>query len=189
MRACSPGVTTTSEVTLFAEEGTIVTNARLVIGRAAIAIGYITAVVPRVDRKSRSRPIAIIAVGLLAILAAIHPELRDRYADAPGTSGVLLGAAALALGVAMLVVSRTRHSVWVTTAHGQHVRALETRSRRRAERLSHAVAIAMSSRPLPDRSPGGTRVIERQIVVARCKFCSTLTPIDAHACTSCGAAR
>lgn len=141
MRACSPGVTTTSEVTLFAEEGTIVTNARLVIGRAAIAIGYITAV------------------------------------------------AALALGVAMLVVSRTRHSVWVTTAHGQHVRALETRSRRRAERLSHAVAIAMSSRPLPDRSPGGTRVIERQIVVARCKFCSTLTPIDAHACTSCGAAR
>jgi ribosomal protein L40E len=183
-------VTSTSELTLFAEEGTIVTNARLVIGRAAIAIAHVTAVVPRVERQNRSRPIAIVALGFFAILAAIHPALQDRFADLPGVPGVLLGIATLAVGAAMLVLSRPRHIVWVTTAHGQHVCALETRSRRRADRLSHAVAMAVSSRPLPMHDTArGTVVVERQVVVSRCQFCSALSPIDAPACTSCGAAR
>jgi len=30
-------------------------------------------------------------------------------------------------------------------------------------------------------------VYERQVVVVRCKFCSTLTPVDLAACTRCGA--
>lgn len=135
----------------------MVTNARVVIGRAAIAIGYVTAVVPRVGHRNLSRPIAVLVVGLLAIRAAVHPDLRERYADAPGTSGVLLGVATLVLGAVMLVLARPRHSVWLATAQGQHVRALETKSRRRAERLSHAVAMAMSSRSPPHIAPPGTQ--------------------------------
>ena len=31
------------------------------------------------------------------------------------------------------------------------------------------------------------QVVERQVVVVRCKFCSQLTPADTDACRSCGA--
>jgi len=71
----------------------------------------------------------------------------------------------------------------------QHVRALVTRSRRRAERLSHAVVTAMSALPRPPPAEAGVHVVERQVVVSRCKFCSALAPVDAAACPSCGAVR
>jgi hypothetical protein len=182
-------VTTQAEVTLFAEEGTVVTTARLVIGEAAIAIGYVKAVVPHVERPNRARPLAVAIAGALGILAAVHPELRERFADLTDAPGVLLGAATLALGVVMLVLARSRHTVWVTTAHGQQVRALVTRSRARAERLSHAVVMAMSSRPLPTRADAGVHVVERQVVVSRCRFCSALAPVDTALCPSCGSVR
>jgi len=40
----------------------------------------------------------------------------------------------------------------------------------------------------PARAPGAReRVIERQVVVARCRYCSELTPVDLPACRHCGA--
>jgi hypothetical protein len=49
--------------------------------------------------------------------------------------------------------------------------------------------------PLPERPnipPGAIKTremhVERQVVVSRCKFCNKLTPVDADACSHCGAA-
>jgi hypothetical protein len=36
--------------------------------------------------------------------------------------------------------------------------------------------------------PASSHVIERQTVVVRCKYCQNLTPVDSHACRTCGAA-
>ncbi len=38
-------------------------------------------------------------------------------------------------------------------------------------------------------SRGPTHVVERQVVVVRCKFCQAHTPLDAGTCQACGAAK
>ena len=44
----------------------------------------------------------------------------------------------------------------------------------------------------PNIPPGAIKTrethVERQVVVSRCKFCNKLTPVDADACSHCGAA-
>lgn len=37
-------------------------------------------------------------------------------------------------------------------------------------------------------APASSHIIERQTVVVRCKYCQNLTPVDGHACRTCGAA-
>lgn len=43
--------------------------------------------------------------------------------------------------------------------------------------------------PTPPDATGDARVIERQVLVARCKFCQQITPVDLEACSHCGAAK
>ena len=33
------------------------------------------------------------------------------------------------------------------------------------------------------------RIVERQVIVIRCKFCQELSPVDLESCKSCGAAK
>jgi rRNA maturation endonuclease Nob1 len=51
---------------------------------------------------------------------------------------------------------------------------------------SLVLVIAIALAVLALRSPR-ERVVERQVVVLRCTFCSALTPIDASICEACGA--
>ena len=58
--------------------------------------------------------------------------------------------------------------------------------------IADAIASAPPRRPDPDDAPHEIvriheRTIERQVVVARCKFCGTLAPVDARRCDNCGA--
>jgi hypothetical protein len=41
--------------------------------------------------------------------------------------------------------------------------------------------------PLSQVASGPTHIVERQIVMVRCKFCQTLTPVDGATCRNCGA--
>jgi hypothetical protein len=41
----------------------------------------------------------------------------------------------------------------------------------------------------PRSEPAAAHVIERQVLVARCKFCQQITPVDLAACSACGAAK
>ncbi len=43
--------------------------------------------------------------------------------------------------------------------------------------------------PAPHSQRGPTHVVERQVVVVRCKFCQAHTPLDAGTCQACGAAK
>jgi len=48
-----------------------------------------------------------------------------------------------------------------------------------------------ASPPAPQPSGASTqpvaeKVVERQVLVARCKFCKELTPVDLEACKNCG---
>ena len=43
----------------------------------------------------------------------------------------------------------------------------------------------------PERAAAGgqvatEKIIERQVIVARCRFCKELTPVDLEACKNCG---
>ena len=37
--------------------------------------------------------------------------------------------------------------------------------------------------------PAVERVVERQVLVTRCKFCKQITPVDLSECENCGAAK
>lgn len=41
--------------------------------------------------------------------------------------------------------------------------------------------------PTAPAAPGREQVIERQVLVQRCRFCQKLTPVDLSACAECGA--
>lgn len=60
------------------------------------------------------------------------------------------------------------------------------RRQRRQLREQEARQLAMGSGPhVIERER--ERVIERQVLVVRCRFCSKLTPVDLSACKECGA--
>lgn len=46
-----------------------------------------------------------------------------------------------------------------------------------------------SSSPHGYPPPSSVHVVEKQVVVVRCKFCQAHTPLDAGACRACGAAK
>lgn len=62
-----------------------------------------------------------------------------------------------------------------------------------AEYLRSKKADAEPPRELPAEASEGPvriveRIVERQVLVIRCKFCGELSPVDLDACKSCGAA-
>jgi hypothetical protein len=57
-------------------------------------------------------------------------------------------------------------------------------------RSEPAARTAQTAAPAPKENDGlveRERVIERQVLVMRCKFCGELTPMDLVSCKSCGA--
>lgn len=62
-------------------------------------------------------------------------------------------------------------------------RDAEDRDHERALELARAKAKATKTKPEPVRE----HTVERQVVVARCKFCAELTPVDHEKCKHCGA--
>lgn len=65
-------------------------------------------------------------------------------------------------------------------------RAREEAERERAERERAKQARAAAARK-EETVPVRERIIERQVVVTRCRYCNELTPVDLSACKSCGA--
>lgn len=63
-------------------------------------------------------------------------------------------------------------------------RRFEADQRQAAENdLAHQRAVELA------KAKARERLIERQMVVARCKFCGTLTPVDLENCKHCGASK
>lgn len=60
-------------------------------------------------------------------------------------------------------------------------------ARRGAARRQHEQALRANREPHRAPPPERERVIERQVIVTRCKFCQNLTPVDLSACKECGA--
>lgn len=65
-------------------------------------------------------------------------------------------------------------------------------TRRGADRAARERADAEARAAAARRPPAASvvereRVVERQVLVTRCKFCKKLTPVDLTACAECGA--
>ncbi|MCC6521659.1 MAG: hypothetical protein IT373_03260 [Polyangiaceae bacterium] len=112
--------------------------------------------------------------GALVSLRAIEAGHRLRV-TATGPSLVVE-----VLGVAR-VSSRDRESF----RHRIDAMARAVEDAARAAEAAEAQAVALERAPQVVRVH--ERTVERQIVVARCKFCSALTPVDAKKCDNCGA--
>jgi len=92
------------------------------------------------------------------------------------------------VGIVLLMVA----AVWVrgVIARGERISAAQAaeRAARRAALPSDPEEVEEAD-PTETPRPVVTHVIERQVVVVRCKFCKVLTPVDRDTCKECGSAR
>lgn len=100
-----------------------------------------------------------------------------------------MGAGELLVLIILLFTAGTVFTVWV--------RRVMARGRERLRRESELAGPPPAPSPAPVASakaagpepvPAAERVvIERQVLVMRCKHCATITPVDLSACSHCGA--
>ena len=84
--------------------------------------------------------------------------------------------------VALPIVSVLVALAWI----GAIVGFVRFRARRRRER--EAVGHRALEAPHPEvRVVEREKIVERQVLVMRCRFCNKLTPVDGTACAECGA--
>jgi hypothetical protein len=77
-------------------------------------------------------------------------------------------------------------SAWALSVSDDDGMALEAR----VDEACSKAASAIEGRLPPASAPEpAVRVVERQVLVTRCKFCQKITPVDLQACSECGAAK
>lgn len=106
---------------------------------------------------------------------------------------ILLVASAVVPGLVVAGVGAASTLLGFVTKQGVKARIRAERARvaayhaeqhqlREAEH-KRALELAGASNKVVEKT---THVVERQVVVMRCKYCSKLTPVDLKACESCG---
>jgi hypothetical protein len=98
-------------------------------------------------------------------------DTSGRVATAPG---------ALALGVLLLT-----GGTLALYYRGRNTAAIDdTIERTHAEEVDHRRALELARAQQPVTTE---KIVERQVLVTRCRFCKKLTPVDLGACEVCGA--
>ncbi|MBI4953777.1 MAG: hypothetical protein HY908_17260 [Myxococcales bacterium] len=164
------------------------------------------AVLYRVPRLRAERPLAAPCPPLVALdavasyLAGLGYQMRAaessrRLFQHPGAlvslraieAGHRLRVTATGPSLVVEVLGVARVSARDREAFGQRIDAMASavEAAARAAESAEAQAVALETAPQVVRIH--ERTVERQIVVARCKFCSALTPVDAKKCDNCGA--
>lgn len=151
-----------------------------------------------------------VPVGLVLVGGIIDGILRAGPKASMGVDHSCVGSLAFLTCLALLAVAFQHVSTWQkmnTNAadraragerfHGAlaHLRALSADPARGGLLARFQAEHPAYGRPLPsvdDAAPlsaaGPAHVVERQTVVARCRFCRGMSPVDAPTCQHCGAA-
>lgn len=114
--------------------------------------------------------IFLVLVGaILLVASAVVPGL---VVAGVGAASTLLGFVTKQGVKARIRAERAR----VAGYHAEQHKLLELEHQR-------ALELATASNKVVEKT---THVVERQVVVMRCKYCSKLAPVDLKACESCG---
>ena len=132
-------------------------------------------------RAARRYVLAVVAVGeqSIGVLEGVTFDLAKGTRAGTGTTRELYlehVASVDALGGTLMLTMTNGERLGLRASFGVEAAVEQIRNRLRAR---HANASAGRHHGAP--------VIERQIVVTRCRFCAQLTPVDLSACKSCGA--
>lgn len=116
-------------------------------------------------------------VGIVAAIVAV--------AGAPLVGAMVFGVGAVLVGVGLVVrggVKRRIREERLRLAGWHHEQQLLRESEHQK-----ALELAAAGAPRVERTvEKETHLVERQVVVMRCRYCSKLTPVDLKACEGCG---
>ena len=137
-------------------------------------------------RAARRYVFAVLAVGehSVGILEGVAFDLRRNVRDGVGTTREFYLdhlANVDAMNGSLVFTMTNGQQLGLRATFGVEQAVEQIRNRLRARHAHGAGASAASGEVVVQH------VVERQVVVTRCKFCGQLTPVDLTACKSCGA--
>lgn len=188
------------EQTLFQDEGLCVTSERLIVSGHPYTMHAIVQVSPVDHQPNRSFAVALAVVGLFGSFLVLVPKTA------------VLGILSLCLVVvaaALFAASKPAFGVAVRFTSGSTIEIAPVKDRGWRDRVVNAIRQAMNiyaqahahrswqhaqqaafvagQRAAATYVAAPVSVIERQILVVRCRYCGQMTPADLNACRSCGA--
>jgi hypothetical protein len=119
------------EETIYSDNAVIVTNMRVIIGGATYALRNVTSVKMLFTRPRQVKPILLLIVGLMLLLAAFFPINEN----APAPAGVYVVAGMMIVGAILwMVIAKTKFHVGLSSASGE-IHAFTSENKSNIERI------------------------------------------------------